>query len=214
MSTETKKAPREGGVGLAILKFVPLIVMMLLVIVVGLELVLAAAISVFVAAVISMFVNRCGFDDAFEFGAQAVRGIVMVFFVNMFAYAVGEVFMATGVGAALINLSLAAGVTARTIAVIAFLLTCALSLATGTSWGTFAACAPIFLWLNYLLGGDTVLVLGAIAGGSCFGDNIGMISDTTVLSCGMQDVKIIDRVKHQGPWSVLCIIIRIIIITS
>ena len=36
MSTETKKAPREGGVGLAILKFVPLIVMMLLVIVVGL----------------------------------------------------------------------------------------------------------------------------------------------------------------------------------
>ena len=211
MSTETKKAPREGGVGLAILKFAPLIVMMLLVIVVGLELVLAAAISVFVAAAISMFVNRCGFDDAFEFGAQAVRGIVMVFFVNMFAYAVGEVFMATGVGAALINLSLAAGVTARTIAVIAFLLTCALSLATGTSWGTFAACAPIFLWLNYLLGGNTVLVLGAIAGGSCFGDNIGMISDTTVLSCGMQDVKIIDRVKHQGPWSVLCIVITVII---
>lgn len=212
MSNESaKKAPREGGVGLAILKFVPLIVLILLVVFAGLDLLIAAAIAVFVAVAVSMFVNRCGFDDAFEFGAASARSIIMVFFVNMFAYAVGEVFMATGVGAAVINIALAAGVTARTIAVIGFLLTCALSLATGTSWGTFAACAPIFLWLNYILGGDTVLVLGAIAGGSCFGDNIGMISDTTVLSCGMQDVKIIDRVKHQGPWSLVCVILTCII---
>lgn len=211
MSTETKKAPREGGVGLALLKFVPLAVMILLVIILQLDLLVAAPIATFAAIIVCMYANRCGFDDAFDFAVKSVQGIVMVFFVNLFAYAVGEVFMATGVGASVINISLAAGVTARTIATVAFLVTCALSLATGTSWGTFAACAPIFLWLNYLLGGDTVLVLGAIAGGSCFGDNIGMISDTTVLSCGLQDIEIIDRVKHQGPWSVLCIIITVII---
>lgn len=212
MSTDTnKKAPREDSVGLAILKFVPLVVFILLVIFLQLDLLLAAPIATFCAVVVSMYVNRCNFDTAFEFGVNSTRSIVMVFFVSMFAYGVGECFMATGVGASVINIALAAGVTARTIASVSFILTCLLSLATGTSWGTFAACAPIFLWLNYILGGDTVLVLGAIAGGSCFGDNIGMISDTTVLSCGMQDVKIIDRVKHQGPWSVLCIVITLII---
>lgn len=212
MSTDTKnKGPREESVGLAIFKFIPLFVFILLVIFLQLDLLVAAPIAVFCAVVVSMYVNRNNFDAAFEHGVNSVRSIVMVFFVSMFAYGVGECFMATGVGASIINLSLAAGVTGQTIAPLSFILTGLLSLATGTSWGTFAACAPIFLWLNYILGGNTTLVLGAIAGGSCFGDNIGMISDTTVLSCGMQDIKIIDRVKHQGPWSLICIVLTLII---
>lgn len=211
MSTETKKAEPRTGNGIAVLKFAPLALLIVLVIFLGLDLLVAAPIATFAAVAVSMYVNRCGFDGAFDFASKSVQGIVMVFFVNMFAYGVGECFMATGVGASVINIALSFGVTARTIASVAFILTCLLSLATGTSWGTFAACAPIFLWLNYILGGNTVLVLGAIAGGSCFGDNIGFISDTTVLSCGMQDVKIIDRVKHQGPWSLVCVVITLII---
>lgn len=110
------------------------------------------------------------------------------------------------VAAAVINLSLAAGLSAKTVAVVAFLLTCILSTATGTSWGTFAACAPIFLWLNHIVGGDILLTIGAIAGGSCFGDNIGLISDTTIVSSGIQQVEVIDRVRHQGVWSFLCLV--------
>lgn len=211
MSTETvKKAPREGGVGLAILKFVPLFVFAGLVVFAGMDLLLAAPIACFCAVVVSMYVNRCTFTEAFNFAVQSASSITIVFFILMFAYGVAECFMATGVGAALIQLALAAGVTPKTVAVIAFILTCLLSLATGTSWGTFASCAPIFLWLNHILGGDPYLVVGAIAGGSCFGDNIGFISDTTVLSCGYQDVKVIDRVKHQSVWSVLCIVLTCI----
>jgi Na+/H+ antiporter NhaC len=84
----------------------------------------------------------------------------------MFAYGVAECFMATGVGASLIILALKLGVTARTVAPISILVTCILSIATGSSWGTFAACAPIFLWLNHLVGGDTILTLCAICGGN------------------------------------------------
>lgn len=90
-----------------------------------------------------MYVNRNNFDDAFEFGVNSVRSIVMVFFVSMFAYGVGECFMATGVGASIINLSLAAGVTGQTIAPLSFILTCLLSLATGTS-GAPSLPAPPF----------------------------------------------------------------------
>jgi Na+/H+ antiporter NhaC len=121
--------------------------------------------------------------------------------------------MATGVGASLINLALELGVTARTVALVSMLVTCLLSTATGTSWGTFAACAPIFLWLNHLVGGNVMLTVCCIAGGSCFGDNIGMISDVTVLACGMQDVKIIDRLKHQLVWAFSSLVIALAVVT-
>jgi len=116
------------------------------------------------------------------------------------------------VGAALINLALEMGVTARTVAPVAMIVTCLLSIATGSSWGTFAACAPIFLWLNHLVGGNDLLTIASIAGGSCFGDNIGMISDVTVLSCGMQDVKIIDRLKHQLVWAFGCLALALVVV--
>ena len=50
------------------------------------------------------------------------------------------------------------------------------------------------------------MTFAAAVGGSAFGDNIGLISDTTILSSGLQGVKVVDRVRAQGPWSVLCVI--------
>ncbi|MGN0715004.1 MAG: Na+/H+ antiporter NhaC family protein, partial [Anaerovoracaceae bacterium] len=85
-----------------------------------------------------------------------------------------------------------------------------LSVATGTSWGTFAACAPIFLWLSHIVGGDIYLTVCAIAGGSCFGDNIGLISDTTIVSSGIQGVQVTDRIRHQGVWSLSCLVLAAI----
>ena len=97
------------------------------------------------------------------------------------------------------------GVTARSIAVVSICVTAVLSVATGTSWGTMAACAPIFLWLNHIVHGDIVLTACAIAGGACFGDNIGLISDTTIVSSGIQGVEVVDRIRTQGVWSILCL---------
>ncbi|MBE6985082.1 MAG: Na+/H+ antiporter NhaC family protein [Ruminococcaceae bacterium] len=197
---------------MAAFKFLPLIIFACLVIVFKLDLLLAAPIATFCAVGVYIIVNKSNFDTAFDRCIDSAKHIVLIFFILMFAYGVAECFMATGVGAALINLALELGVTAKTIAVVAMLVTCLLSTATGSSWGTFAACAPIFLWLNHLVGGSVLLTLSSIAGGSCFGDNIGMISDVTVLSCGMQDVKIIDRLKHQLIWAFGCLSIGMIIV--
>ena len=192
---------------ISLLKFFPLFLFAFQVLVLEYDLLIAAPISTFAAIVIYMCTGRVSFSDAFERGMEATKTIVLIFFILMFAYAVAECFMATGVGASMINLALLLGVTARTIAPVSLLVTCLLSVATGSSWGTFAACSPIFLWLNHLVGGDSTLTVCAIAGGSCFGDNIGMISDVTVLSCGMQNIRIIDRVKHQLYWSLGCIVL-------
>ena len=195
----------------AILKFVPLVLFACLVLFLKLDLLIAAPIATFAAIIVYMLTSKVKFGDAFEHGMEATKKIILIFFILMFATTVGECFMKTGVGAAMINLALKLGVTARTIAPVSLLVCSLLSVATGSSWGTFAACAPIFLWLNHIVGGSTGLTVCAIAGGSCFGDNIGMISDVTVLSCGMQNIKIIDRVKHQLYWSIGCLILSAVV---
>lgn len=192
---------------IAVLKFLPLFLFAALVLFLKFDLLIAAPIASFVAIVVYMLISKVKFGDAFEQGMEATKKIILVFFILMFATTVGECFMKTGVGAAMINLALKLGVSARTIAPVCLLVCSLLSVATGSSWGTFAACAPIFLWLSHIVGGNAGLTVCAIAGGSCFGDNIGMISDVTVLSCGMQNIRIIDRVKHQLFWSVGCLLL-------
>jgi len=177
----------------------------------GMDALLAAPISTIYAAIVAAIVCRLKFNDIVNSAVDNVKEMQLVFFILMVAYAMAEAFMATGVGASIINFSLTLGVTARTIAVTGLLVTAVLSIATGTSWGTFAACAPIFLWLNHILGGDIVLTTAAIAGGACFGDNIGLISDTTVVSSGIHKVQVIDRIRHQGVWSLMCLLVTAII---
>lgn len=195
------------------IKFSPIIVLGTL-LVNGVDILSAAPIAVVLAIIIAMMLEKLKFDDLLECGVDRVRGVAMIFFVIMFAYALAEIFLSTGVGAAIIILSLKLGVTGKSVAVVAFIVTCVLAVGTGTSWGTFAAAAPIFLWLTYIVGGDVVLTACSVAGGSCFGDNIGLISDTTVLSSGMQKVEVVDRIRHQGVWSGLCLVLASVFIIA
>lgn len=196
---------------MALLKLLPVFVMAGLMIS-GMDALLAAPIATITAAVIAVITEKFKFQDIVDAAVENVKEMQYVFFILMAAYAMAEAFMSTGVGASIINVALTLGLTARTVAVTGFIVTCILSVATGTSWGTFAACAPIFLWLNHIVGGNLLLTTAAIAGGACFGDNIGLISDTTVVSSGIQKVEVIDRIRHQGFWSLFCMVVTAIII--
>lgn len=195
----------------ALLKLVPVFVMAGLMIS-GMDALLAAPLATITAAIIAAITERFKLKDIVDAAVDNVKEMQYVFFILMAAYAMAETFMSTGVGAAIINTALSLGLTARTVAVTGFVVTCILSVATGTSWGTFAACAPIFLWLNHIVGGNIALTTAAIAGGACFGDNIGLISDTTVVSSGIQKVEVIHRIRHQGVWSIFCMVLTAIVI--
>jgi len=188
-----------------LLKISPVFVMASLM-VLGFDVLIVAPIATIYAAFVATVTEKLSFKEILDAGIDNVKEMQIVFFILMAAYAMAEVFMSTGVGAAIINLSLSMGVTAQSVAVVALLVSSILSIATGTSWGTFAAAAPIFLWLSHLLGGNIVLTLASIAGGACFGDNIGLISDTTVVSSGIQGVEVIKRIRHQGVWSALVLL--------
>ena len=191
---------------MALLKLSPVFLMAGLMIG-GFDALIAAPIATIYAAIIAKITAKISFQEGLEAAVENVKEMQLVFFILMMAYAMAECFMATGVGAAIINMALNLGLTAKTVAVTGLAVTAILSVATGTSWGTFAACAPIFLWLNHIVDGNLLLTTAAIAGGACFGDNIGLISDTTVVSSGIQGVEVIDRIKHQGAWSILCLIL-------
>ena len=177
----------------------------------GMDILIAAPIAFVAAVVVAMLTDRFAFSELQDAALDNLKHFLIAFLILQLAYAVAECFMSTGVAASVINMSLSLGVTAKHVAPVALLVTAVLSVATGTSWGTFAACAPIFLWMNHIVGGSTVLTVAAIAGGACFGDNIGLISDTTVVSSGIQGVSIIDRVRHQGVWSLLCLLLGVVV---
>jgi len=74
-----------------------------------------------------------------------------------------------------------------------FLVSCVISTAIGTSCGTIAAVAPIALGFATPLGLSPALLLGAVIGGAMFGDNLSMISDTTIATTRTQGVRMKDK---------------------
>ncbi|MGN0853240.1 MAG: Na+/H+ antiporter NhaC family protein [Kiritimatiellia bacterium] len=74
-----------------------------------------------------------------------------------------------------------------------FLISCLISLAVGTSCGTIAAVAPIALGFAEPLDLPAALLLGAVVGGAMFGDNLSMISDTTIAATRTQGIRMRDK---------------------
>jgi Na+/H+ antiporter NhaC len=70
-----------------------------------------------------------------------------------------------------------------------FLMCCLISTAIGTSMGTIAAMGPVALSVAQGAGLNTAITAAAVIGGSYFGDNLSMISDTTISAakgCGSE----------------------------
>ena len=76
-----------------------------------------------------------------------------------------------------------------------FLIACFISLSMGTSVGTITALAPIGLGIAETTGMPIPLVIGAIIGGGMFGDNLSMISDTTITAARTQGCELRDKFK-------------------
>ena len=97
---------------MALLKISPIFIMVALLLN-GIDVKVAACISAIYGAFIVAFTDKRNYDDILDKVVENVNTIIVVFFILMFAYAMAEAFMATGVGAAVIRLSLQMGVTAK-----------------------------------------------------------------------------------------------------
>lgn len=76
-----------------------------------------------------------------------------------------------------------------------FVVSALISTAMGTSMGTIAAVAPIAQGISHSLGIDPALMAGAVVSGAMFGDNLSMISDTTIASTQIHRCSLRDKFK-------------------
>lgn len=77
-----------------------------------------------------------------------------------------------------------------------FVISSLISLAVGTSCGTIAAVVPIAVSLSQSLGLNPAFLVGATVGGAMFGDNLSLISDTTIASTRTQNVEMRDKMIY------------------
>lgn len=74
-----------------------------------------------------------------------------------------------------------------------FVVSALISLSVGTSCGTIAAVVPIAVALSQSMALNPAVVIGAAIGGAMFGDNLSLISDTTIASTRTQNVEMRDK---------------------
>ena len=120
--------------------------------------------------------------------------IMMMCLIFILAGAFANVAKAMGGVEATVNLSLSF-IPSRFLVGGIFLIACFISLSMGTSVGTITALAPIGLGIAETTGMSVPLVIGAIIGGGMFGDNLSMISDTTITATRTQGCELKDKFK-------------------
>ncbi len=76
-----------------------------------------------------------------------------------------------------------------------FIISCFIAISTGTSVGTVVAVAPIAIGFAQAAGIIEAMVIGATISGGMFGDNLSIISDTTIAATRTQGVEMKDKFK-------------------
>ena len=76
-----------------------------------------------------------------------------------------------------------------------FLIACFIALAVGTSMGTIAALVPIAVGIADKTGVALALTVGAVVSGAMFGDNLSIISDTTIAATRTQGCQMRDKFR-------------------
>lgn len=150
----------------------------------------------------STFVKGCGHQD-----------IIIMCIIYLLAGAFAGVSKAMGGVDSTVNLGLTY-IPAQYIAAGLFIITGFISTATGTSVGAIVAIAPIAIGLAEKGGLSLPLVLSAVMGGAMFGDNLSIISDTTIAATRTQGVEMKDKFRINilitSPAAIITIILLII----
>ena len=74
-----------------------------------------------------------------------------------------------------------------------FIIACLISMAMGTSVGTITVLAPIAVVVATNGGLSLPLCIGTVVGGAMFGDNLSVISDTTIAATKTQGIEMKDK---------------------
>ena len=95
--------------------------------------------------------------------------------------------------------------------VTAFLITCLVSVATGTSWGSVATMGVALMGIASALGVNPAATAGAVIAGSYFGDKISPLSDTTNLAPLAAGSNLYEHIGHMFWTTVPATIVSLVV---
>lgn len=135
---------------------------------------------------------------AFE-GAIKILPIALIL---LFAFAIGEMTTQLKTGHYLASL-VSQNLSVVFLAALIFTIASLISLATGTSWGTFSIMIPIAIPMALSMDANIALCVGAAISGGVFGDHCSPISDTTIISAMASDCELMEHTKTQFPYALV-----------
>lgn len=146
-----------------------------------------------ISVLVALFMSKRGISEAVDAfaGHCANSGIMLMCLIFVLAGMFSGVTKGMGAVDSTVNLALSF-IPARFITAGLFLICVFISTSMGTCLGTISAIAPIALGFIEAAGLDPAITMSAVIGGSMFGDNLSVISDTTIAAtrgagCEMKD---------------------------
>ncbi|MGV3244662.1 Na+/H+ antiporter NhaC family protein [Staphylococcus sp. 11261D007BR] len=153
----------------------------------------AAIIGVIVALLLK---PKTKFTDKVEVFAKSAGhpNIVLMMLIFILAGAFSQTAEAMGGVTSIVNLGLSF-IPQNFLIVGIFLICMFISISMGTSVGTVAAIAPVGFGISQATDIPSALTMATVVGGAMFGDNLSMISDTTIAAVRTQQTKMSDKFK-------------------
>ena len=157
-----------------------------------------AIVAFLIALAVAFLQNRnLKFNEKIAVIAKGVgdENIITMSLIFLCAGAFSGAVKAAGGVESTVNLGLS--ILPSSIAVVGlFIIGCFISVSMGTSMGTIAALAPIAVGISEKTGFAMAICIGAVVCGAVFGDNLSMISDTTIAAVKTQGCEMKDKFKE------------------
>ena len=176
------------------------------------------AIVAFLIALAVAFVHNRGlsFDEKIKVIAKGVGDDNIITMSLIFLCAGGFSGAVTAAGGVDSTVNFGLSILPSGVAVVGlFVIGCFISVSMGTSMGTIAALAPIAVGISEKTGFAMAICIGAVVCGAMLGDNLSMISDTTIAAVKTQGCEMKDKFKANFfivlPAAILTIVIFFVI---
>lgn len=152
--------------------------------------------AMFIAVLVAFLMGKGSINEKFAVFSRGAANIdvLTMLMIYLLAGAFSSVAAAMGGRDATINLGLSV-IPVRFLAAGVFIISAFMGTATGTSMGTIGAIVPIAVGVADKGGLSIPLFLGACVGGAMFGDNLSMISDTTIAATRTQGCEMKDKFR-------------------
>ncbi len=152
--------------------------------------------AAFIGLILAFCLGKESLNEKFHIFAKGAgnEDVLTMLTVYMLAGAFSAVASAMGGRDSVVNLGLSV-IPVQFLAAGIFIISAFMGTATGTSMGTIGAIVPIAVGVAQGGNLSVPLVVGACIGGAMFGDNLSMISDTTIAATRSQGCEMRDKFR-------------------